>query len=234
MQYEYIYKIVDTARDDEVVGYIHTERDLLDFLRDVPEETREKMDLIPAAVENEGKSEAEAPRKNANDWYWEHKNDRSLAQPRKEKVYPKYINGMTEEDIQKKIKEEKKRAGERDTIAMFMCFFSIVIHLFIMFRVWMPSMDEFAETSNLPVLINILILLVGTVLFIAGLVFFTFFFPMILTEKIMGGPILSGKELENYVRQKYAYKVPTTEGPTEQKQAKLQTGTSASNNKEEK
>ena len=120
---QYIYKIVDTARNDEVVGYIHTERDLLDFLRDVPEEAREKMDLIPAAVEKEGKSETEAPRKNANDWYWEHKNDRSLAQPRKEKVYPKYINGMTEEDIQKKIKEEKKRAGERDTIAMFMCFF---------------------------------------------------------------------------------------------------------------
>ena len=60
---------------------------------------------------------------------------------------------------------------------MFMCFLSLVIHLFIMFRVWMPSMDEFAETSNLPVLINILILLVGTVLFIAGFIFFTFFPP---------------------------------------------------------
>ena len=34
---------------------------------------------------------------------------------------------------------------------------------------------------------------------------------MILAEKRMGGPILSGKELENYVRQKYAYKVPTPE-----------------------
>lgn len=113
---QYIYKIVDAARDDEVIGYIHTERDLLDFLRDVPEEAREKMDLIPAAVEKEGKSETEAPRKNANDWYWEHKDDRNLAQPRKEKVYPKYINGMTEEDIQKKIKEEKKSADERDTI----------------------------------------------------------------------------------------------------------------------
>ena len=101
---DYKYIIVDTARDDEVVGYIHTERDLLDFLTDIPEEAREKMDLIPAVVE----SETEAPRKNANDWYWEHKDDRNLAQPRKEKVYPKYINGMTEEDIQKIIKVEKK------------------------------------------------------------------------------------------------------------------------------
>lgn len=72
-------------------------------------------------------------------------------------------------------------------------------------------MDEFAETSNLPTLINILILLVGTVLFIAGFIFFSVFFPMILAEKRMGGPILSGKELENYVRQKYAYKVLTPE-----------------------
>lgn len=72
-------------------------------------------------------------------------------------------------------------------------------------------MDRFSETSNLPVLINILVLLASTVLFIAGFIFFTFFFPVILTEKIMDGPILSGKKLEDYVRQKYAYKVPTTE-----------------------
>ena len=50
----------------------------------------------------------------------------------------------------------------------------------------------------------------------------------------MGGPILSGKGLENYVRKKYAYKIPTTEEQTEQKQAKLQTEMNVSNNEEEK
>ena len=129
---DYKYIIVDTARNDEVVGYIHTERaerDLLNYLRDVPEEAREKMDLIPAAVENEGKSEAEAPRKNANDWYWEHKDDRNLAQPRKEKVYPKYINGMTEEDIQKIIKTEKKTQTNEIQL-LCLCAFSLLQYIF--------------------------------------------------------------------------------------------------------
>lgn len=208
---QYIYKIVDTARDDEVIGYIHTERDLLDFLRDVPEETREKMDLIPAAVENEGKSEAEAPRKNANDWYWEHKDDRDLAQPRKEKVYPKYINGMTEEDIQKKIKEEKKRADERDTIYMIVMFFFLAINSCFLIFVLNRGLDRILDVVDAPVLIECLIILIVGALSIGGFIVSMVVFPMMLTEKIMGGPILSGKELEDYVRQKYAYKVLTPE-----------------------
>lgn len=208
---QYIYKIVDAARDDEVVGYIHTERDLLDFLRDVPEEAREKMDLIPAAVEKEGKSEAEAPRKNANDWYWEHKDDRSLAQPRKEKVYPKYINGMTEEDIQKKIKEEKKRADERDTIYMIVMFFFLAINACFLIFVLNRGLDRILDVVDAPVLIECLIILIVGVLSIGGFIVSMVVFPMMLTEKIMGGPILSGKELEDYVRQKYAYKVLTPE-----------------------
>lgn len=212
MQYEYIYKIVDTARDDEVVGYIHTERDLLDFLRDVPEETREKMDLIPAAVENEGKSEAEAPRKNANDWYWEHKDDRDLAQPRKEKVYPKYINGMTEEDVQRKIKTEKKSEEERDNVCSILIIIFFVIYVWFMFGVWKPGMDRFVEASNLPVLINILILLVSTVIVLFGLIFVPLILPQLIVGKLMDAPRLrSGESVEDYVRQKYAYKVLTPE-----------------------
>lgn len=208
---QYIYKIVDAARDDEVVGYIHTERDLLDFLRDVPEEAREKMDLIPAAVEKEGKSEAEAPRKNANDWYWEHKDDRSLAQPRKEKVYPKYINGMTEEDIQKKIKEEKKRADERDIIYMIVMFFFLAINACFLIFVLNRGLDRILDVVDAPVLIECLIILIVGVLSIGGFIVSMVVFPAKLTEKLMGGPILSGKELEDYVRQKYAYKVLTPE-----------------------
>ena len=208
---QYIYKIVDAARDDEVVGYIHTERDLLDFLRDVPEEAREKMDLIPAAVEKEGKGEAEAPRKNANDWYWEHKDDRNLAQPRKEKVYPKYINGMTEEDIQKKIKEEGKRADERDKIYMFVMFFFLAINACFLIFVLNRGLDRILDVVDAPVLIECLIILIVGVLSIGGFIVSMVVFPMMLTEKIMGGPILSGKELEDYVRQKYAYKVLTPE-----------------------
>lgn len=208
---QYIYKIVDAARDDEVVGYIHTERDLLDFLRDVPEEAREKMDLIPAVVEKEGKSETEAPRKNANDWYWEHKDDRNLAQPRKEKVYPKYINGMTEEDIQKKIKEEKKRADERDTIYMIVMFFFLAINSCFLIFVLNRGLDRILDVVDAPVLIECLIILIVGALSIGGFIVSMVVFPMMLTEKIMGGPILSGKELEDYVRQKYAYKVLTPE-----------------------
>ena len=208
---QYIYKIVDAARDDEVVGYIHTERDLLDFLRDVPEEAREKMDLIPAAVEKEGKSEAEAPRKNANDWYWEHKDDRNLAQPRKEKVYPKYINGMTEEDVQRKIEEEKKRADGRDTTYMIVMFFFLAINACFLIFVLNRGLDRILDVVDAPVLIECLIILIVGVLSIGGFIVSMVVFPMMLTEKIMGGPILSGKELEDYVRQKYAYKVLTPE-----------------------
>lgn len=208
---QYIYKIVDAARDGEVVGYIHTERDLLDFLRDVPEEAREKMDLIPAAVEKEGKSEAEAPRKNANDWYWEHKDDRNLAQPRKEKVYPKYINGMTEEDVQRKIEEEKKRADERDTTYMIVMFFFLVINSCFLIFVVNRGLDCILDVVDAPVLIECLIILIVGALSIGGFIVSMVVFPAKLTEKLMGGPILSGKELEDYVRQKYAYKVLTPE-----------------------
>ena len=209
---QYIYKIVDAARDDEVVGYIHTERDLLDFLRDVPEEAREKMDLIPAAVEKEGKSEAEAPRKNANDWYWAHKDDRNLAQPRKEKVYPKYINGMTEEDIQKIIKVEKKNEEDRDTVVMIVSFIFLAIYIYFMFGVWKPGMDRLVEASSVPMLIGLLIILVSGAIVLFGLIFVPLILPQLIVGKLMEAPRLrSGESIEDYVRQKYAYKVLTTE-----------------------
>ncbi len=62
-----------------------------------------------------------------------------------------------------------------------------------------------------PVLIECLIILIVGVLSIGGFIVSMVVFPAKLTEKLMGGPILSGKELEDYVRQKYAYKVLTPE-----------------------
>ncbi len=224
---QYIYKIVDTARNDEVVGYIHTERDLLDFLRDVPEEAREKMDLIPAAVEKEGKSETEAPRKNANDWYWEHKDDRSLAQPRKEKVYPKYINGMSEEDVKKEIEIEKKVNSQKEKQSNTFLFFSLSIWGLFVFFLFKP-IGELIIGMDVPMLVYMVILLAFGAIVIVGWPCLVF----VISWSYMGVPY--SESAEDHVRQKYAYKVPTTEGPTEQKQAKLQTGTSASNNKGEK
>lgn len=73
------------------------------------------------------------------------------------------------------------------------------------------GLDRILDVVDAPVLIECLIILIVGVLSIGGFIVSMVVFPAKLTEKLMGGPILSGKELEDYVRQKYAYKVLTPE-----------------------
>ena len=219
------YKVYCSDEGESVVGYIINKIETIRFLSEKSKEEREKLFVRAYTGEIE----------NAEVFF--EKNDGYDFQPRKRgtRIYPKYINGMTERDIQRIIEAEKKNADVRDIMHMVSMLFLLAIYFCFMLYVWIPGMDRFIEASSLPMLINLLIILVSGAIVLLGVIFVPVFLPMQIIDKLMEAPPLrSGEKIEDYVRQKYAYKVPTTEEQTEQKQAKLQAGTSTSNNEEEK